>query len=972
MSLPHEIGELIERFDRNVDEYRSGQYNETQLRRDFLDPFFEALGWDVNNQKGYGEAYRDVVHEDAIKIGGHTKAPDYGFYAGPARKFFVEAKKPSVNVKRDMAAAFQLRRYGWSAKLPLSILTNFDEFAVYDCRQLKPASSDGASTARILYYTYKDYAEKWDEIAGVFSRDAVWKGSFDKYAEQKKGRRGTAEVDDAFLEEIESWRKTLASNIYLRNPELTTRELNFAVGLIIDRIIFLRICEDRGIEPDEQLKKLIAGKNVYAELLGVFYRADQKYNSGLFHFEEEKNRGEAPDTLTPKLTIDDKVLKDIFRNIYLPVSPYEFSVLPADILGQVYEQFLGKVIHLTAHRAEVQDKPEVRKAGGVYYTPTYIVAYIVENTVGKLCEGKTPKQVDKLRILDPACGSGSFLIGAYQYLLDWYHAWYVSDGADKHLKQLTKGASGEWHLTTAEKRRILLNNIYGVDIDSQAVEVTKLSLLLKVLEGESERSLAKQLTMLHERALPDLGSNIKCGNSLIGTDFYNEPEANDLDVEEMYRINPFDWNKGFPEIMKAGGFDAVIGNPPYDVMEKERDASSWPHTALSDYVRIREDYKYALGGKLNLFRFFIVQSLKLTSDAGQYGMIVPMALLADISCAQTRKHLIFSTNNLLADCFPQKDNSNRRVFKSAKLSTVIITANKSDTASEASAAITVKVYPWNSFDDPCRESTIKFEDMALLDPKNIPIPLVDARQWSICRKIHSRLGVMRLGDVQDFSVTRGEINQTIYRKYIVDDPAMARLLKGVEISRYRIREQLSQGHKEWFNEKKFLSNFAPKPVVKENRIATQRITGVDERLRIVATLIEPPAYFADSTNSIFLQPQSPYQYEYLLGLLNSWLFQWRFKLTSTNNNVGTNELESMPFPAVNFSNAADKARHDRMVEMVERMLSLHKQKAAARTDQEQTMIERRIEATDAQIDRLVYELYELTAEEIKIVEEATR
>jgi type I restriction-modification system DNA methylase subunit len=224
---------------------------------------------------------------------------------------------------------------------------------------------------------------------------------------------------------------------------------------------------------------------------------------------------------------------------------------------------LGKVIHLTAHRAEVQDKPEVRKAGGVYYTPTYIVAYIVENTVGKLCEGKTPKQVDKLRILDPACGSGSFLIGAYQYLLDWYRAWYVNDGADKHLKQLTKGASGEWHLTTAEKRRILLNNIYGVDIDFQAVEVTKLSLLLKVLEGESERSLAKQLTMLHERALPDLGSNIKCGNSLIGTELYEYREMNLFGDDELDRINPFDWNKGFSEIIKAGGFDAVIGNPPY-------------------------------------------------------------------------------------------------------------------------------------------------------------------------------------------------------------------------------------------------------------------------------------------------------------------------------------------------------------------------------------------------------------------------
>jgi hypothetical protein len=151
--VPHEVSELIERFDRNVEEYRSGRYNETQLRRDFIDPFFEALGWDVNNKKGYAEAYRHVVHEDAVKVGGHTKAPDYGFYVGDMRKFFVEAKKPSVNIKLNVEPAFQLRRYGWSAKLPLSILSSFDEFAVYDCRSLKPANTDRASTARI-YHSY--------------------------------------------------------------------------------------------------------------------------------------------------------------------------------------------------------------------------------------------------------------------------------------------------------------------------------------------------------------------------------------------------------------------------------------------------------------------------------------------------------------------------------------------------------------------------------------------------------------------------------------------------------------------------------------------------------------------------------------------------------------------------------------------------------------------------------------------------
>jgi hypothetical protein len=282
-----------------------------------------------------------VIHEDAIKIGGCTKAPDYCFRIGGARQFFVEAKKPSVNVKDD--------------------------------------------------------------------------------------------VSPAFLKEIENWRDALARNLALRNPDLTQPELNFAVQRTIDRIIFLRICEDRGIETYGALMALLNGERAYKRLCEIFHRADERYNSGIFHFQKEKDRREAPDELTLGLQIDDKPLKEIIRNLYYPDSPYEFAVLSADILGQVYEQFLGKVIRLTSgHRAVVEDKPEVKKAGGVYYTPTYIVDYIVKNTVGKLLEGKTPKQAAKLRILDPACGSGSFLIGAYQYLLDWHRDWYVNDGPEKH------------------------------------------------------------------------------------------------------------------------------------------------------------------------------------------------------------------------------------------------------------------------------------------------------------------------------------------------------------------------------------------------------------------------------------------------------------------------------------------------------------------------------------------------------------
>ncbi len=630
MPAPKSIHNLIDTFERNIASYKSGNYNETQVRLEFINPFFEALGWDVRNTSGYAEAYKDVIHEYSQKTTDSVEAPDYCFRIGGTRKFFIEAKKPSVNLKDDIHPAFQLRRYAWSAKLPLSVLTDFEELAVYDCR-IPPKKNDKASTARVMYFNYKDYLEKWDEIESIFSREAILKGSFDKFAETNKSKRGTAEVDDTFLKVIEEWREFLARNIALRNENLSTRELNFAVQKTIDRIIFLRICEDRGIEEYGQLLSLLNGASVYKRLVQIFTRADEKYNSGLFHFEVEKERAESPDELTPHLEIDDKVLKEIIKHLYYPESPFEFSVLPADILGQVYEQFLGKVIRLTeGHHAVIDDKPEVKKAGGVYYTPTYIVKYIVENTLGKLLPvipGETKESADKeglprrsasrndivnntakLKVLDPACGSGSFLIEAYQYLLDWHLKYYTTvvganSNSPLHVKPgdslqinnhnndkgtnrrvastkelpIYQASNGEYRLTTAERKRILLNNIYGVDIDSQAVEVTKLSLLLKVLEGESDESLASQLKMFHERALPDLGENIKCGNSLIGPDFYddlfssnvgansNSPlqGSNELTDDERLRINVFDWKNEFKEIMSNGGFDVVIGNPPY-------------------------------------------------------------------------------------------------------------------------------------------------------------------------------------------------------------------------------------------------------------------------------------------------------------------------------------------------------------------------------------------------------------------------
>src|SRR5215212_7096369 len=423
MSVPGELHALVERFDHDRDSYRSGRYNEAQVRVDFINPLLGLLGWDVENREGRPEAYRDVVYEDRVKVGGGTKAPDYGFYAGGRRRFFLEAKKPSVDIAGDVAPAVQLRRYAWSARLPLSVLTDFEEFAVYDCR-FEPQKEDGPATARTDLFTYDRYAEAevWEKISSLFSREAVLSGSLEKYAEENRRRRGTETVDDVFLKEIESWREQLARSLALRNG-LNQRQLNYAVQMTIDRIIFLRMAEDRGIEEYGRLLKLTSGSHIYERLCDLFQEADDRYNSGLFHFQKEKGRLEDPDSFTLLLNLDDELLRRIIKGLYYPESPYEFGVLPVDVLGQVYEQFLGKVIRLeNGNKAVIEDKPEVRKAGGVYYTPTYIVDYIVEHTVGPLLEGKTPAQAATLRILDPACGSGSFLIGAYGFLLDWYQA----------------------------------------------------------------------------------------------------------------------------------------------------------------------------------------------------------------------------------------------------------------------------------------------------------------------------------------------------------------------------------------------------------------------------------------------------------------------------------------------------------------------------------------------------------------------
>jgi len=962
MAVPETIVELIERFDRNRASYKSDQYNEARLRIEFLNPFFEALGWDINNKQGYAEAYKDVIYEDAIKIGGATKAPDYCFRIGGTRKFFVEAKKPSINLKDASDPAFQLRRYAWSAKLPLSILTDFEEFAIYDCR-VKPDREDRAATARVVYVPYTDYVQRWDEIASIFSREAILKGSFDTYAEATKGKRGTTEVDTAFLQEIESWREMLAIHLAHRNKHLTQRELNFAVQMTIDRIIFLRICEDRGIEEYERLKALLKGSNVYKRLCTIFEEADDRYNSGLFHFQKEKENLEAPDTLTLSLVIDDKPLKDIFKRLYYPESPYEFSALPADVLGKVYEQFLGKVIRLnSSHQVTVEEKPEVRKAGGVYYTPHFIVEYIVQHTLGKLLEGKKPGvrgSASKLKIVDPSCGSGSFLIVAYQYLLDWHRDRYIEDGSEKHRKELYQGAGGQWLLTTQEKKRILLNNIYGVDIDPQAVEVTKLSLLLKVLEGESNQSLVAQLSLFKERALPDLDHNIKCGNSLIGSDIYEIHQLTLIDEEEQYRINAFDWISAFPQVFSNGdpGFDAIIGNPPYIFTRNQG----------IDERQKRYFYKHYKhqSSQLNTFGLFIEQGYTLLCEHGVLGFITPNNWLTIDTFAPLREFILQITSAV------KIVNILDKVFSDANVDTAIVLFEKDK--------------PTNLTISEMKGGTETFSRQVELTSINSPAYIIqisllkDTQNQQLLQRINScsqplsqfctvstGLKAYQTGKGKPPQTNR-EKEQRVFHTTVQRDSTYGRYLEGVDVRRYFLGwsgEYLSYG--DWLAEPRKSVPFAG------DRLLVRQIPAKPPYLVHGVFTNEP--FYNDINSMVIFSPVGQVSLKYLLGVINSRLLSVWFKamFDKLQRNIfpqfKVKELASFPIRPINFSDPSDRVRHNRMVELVERMLSLQKRLANAKIPQELAILQQQIAFTNQQIDRLVYELYGLTEKEINTVE----
>lgn len=587
-----ELQNLVERFQANIDFYKDSRnaYNEHSCRIEYIDPLLKVLGWDVANEKGLAPQYREVIAENYST---RTDRPDYTITLRGVPKFFVEAKKPAVDITKDAAPAVQTRKYGWNAKHRLAVLTNFEYLAIYDTCYIAH-EDDGCAVARYRLYHYTEYVEKIEEIARLIARDTVYSGDFDAYLDENFPATGgqTQQVDTFFLSQINEWRVALSNELYAQGGRYTSLEvLNDVVQEFINQIVFLRICEDKNLPLYHNLKyTIIDSAQLKSNLEELFRSADRRYNSGMFS---------GNDII---FDLSCEVIKDMIEGLYYPQSPYLFNIIEPNLLGKIYEMFLTEQLILLENNTIGLSQKKDCQNRSVVTTPTEIVKYMVDKALSKVCAGKTPAEILNISVADIACGSGIFLEEAFAFLQDYCVQWYMCNGQADHLIEI---GIDLYKLPLQEKKDILCSCIYGIDIDIHAVEVTKFSLLIKLIEDETSPSVAEVVPIL-----PDLGDNIQFGNSLV-----SQAELNGISGanHQMMEIVPFDWSA----INNGCGFDVIIGNPPY--VNTEGMHTLLPSAEVEIYKK-----KYKTSHKqFDKYFIFMEQAINKIRENGLVCYIVP-------------------------------------------------------------------------------------------------------------------------------------------------------------------------------------------------------------------------------------------------------------------------------------------------------------------------------------------------------------
>jgi type I restriction-modification system DNA methylase subunit len=906
------LSKLIERFEREYSSGRIKEYNEEATKTSFIQPFLkEVLGWNVNDRD-------EVSPEEKISHG----RVDYGLKVEGKIKIFIEAKPPRADLDRHIEQAVS---YGYNRKgVPFVLLTDFEELKLFDVT-VKPDSRNLRKGLKIDL-RWDSYLEQFDKIWWL-SRESVVKGELDQLLLVKPKER--VPVDKAILEDLTRWRESLAKDIFRDNselfhsgePEKDADYLKEITQKILDRIIFMRFCEDRRLVHSRSLKELFeertdtVGTNTMVFLKEEFRHYNIIFDSDLFR----------PQVWENSLAIDFKVMREIIEDTY---HPYQFDVIPLEVLGNIYEQYLGYTIRLTDHQLKYEIKPEVRKAGGVYYTPEYIVDYIVKNTVGKLLQELPPKKIRKLRILDPACGSGSFLIRAYEEMLNYYRNQKKGQTGSKEKQSQLKlrDKDTEPRLTIREKSQILREHIFGVDIDDQAVEVTKLSLMLKMLEGEHG--------MVHGRGiLPMLDKNIKCGNSLISGDTL---ELKKYFGDEWYKVKPFNWDEEFRSIMrKEGGFDVVIGNPPYGAELSEQEKK---------YIKV--NYKNKTKDSA---AFFLELAWRLSKN--KFSMIVPKTITFYSAWQSIREFLLNNANlYMLLD--------SGITFEEANYEQIVLCLEKDVT--------TRKVVIQRA--DPVKKYV---EPKKIVDDGIVPASYSRIANVIIFRGL-SEDEQKIIDKIDSHSIRLREICEDSFRGlYIPDDE----------------KEFLKRG--KW----KFVNKVPDVQRYKIDKIKMIDISHNGKYLKLAKRILQPRLFLKvlrgerlvayPDVNGEYLTTEKLvnfiitrdflYHYNALAGIINSKIPSFYIqrilfsRTTETSRVMDLIYSQYIPIPIINFSNRSQKKLHDDLVALVDVMLDLNKKIQTAKGSKKE-QIQRQIEKTDKEIDEIVYKLYGITEKERKIIE----
>lgn len=1001
------VNELCERFADDLSYYKSVEFDETSCRQRFIDPFFAALGWDVADEEKRGP-HANVVLEYSLRdderamradeaedervagalsergvVGGiGVRRPDYSFRIDGDRKFFVEAKRPSVEIGSPRPV-FQVKSYGWSAGTPVSILTDFEELLVFDCRYRPVLEEPLTGLIPEFRLNFRDYGANWDLLWDTFSREAVTAGSLVRYMEEAEDRTGQLPVDQAFLADLSRWRAALAKEFAAHNEHLDVWQLNEATQLTLDRLVFIRVCEDRRLEPSEVLRPLIDVDNAYAAFIKALEPLRLHYNGGLMD-----------PSFADELELPDAAFEHIIRGLYTPWSPYRFEVLGVEILGSIYERALGSIVALDDDRSvSIQLKPEVRKAGGVYYTPQWVVDEIVRLVIDPLIAGKAPRALAKFRVLDPACGSGSFLLGAYARLIAHYEAYYTKHPTVDRSKHYAD-SEGVHRLTADARAGVLQRHIFGVDVDPAAVEVTMMSLYLKSLESDAPEFVRSQM-QISGAILPSLASNIRAGNSLVSTDFYAQPQLVDsLDGFEEHRLRPFKWQsdtEGFGRVLDDGGFSVVIGNPPYFSLDAVYGAGH----AVPAYLK--SAYEDVWLDKGDIYYYFLRKAAELANE--RLGFIVSRAFLAADRAQKLRAWL--GANTRLLDLI---DFDGFMVFADASIATTIAAFDTSESHESATVdvcrlrtgrlstgevieGVRTRSAPFEVFERSAElgESAWHFPNPHEHDLYK-RIDAVGDHLETLC---HLGQG-MQTGANGVFGVTTTEIaehglptdllkrrarNSEIASFYLA--PGDDSLLYLEDIARY---EDLPKPVRMYLelpaNRKKLEGRAAYKrgncdwwrytwPLSKEyyghSRLVCPYRAG---HLRFVLDNGFNWLSLTDTTVA-FPNGSLPEDPRYLLALLNSRLLTFRFrgmaKLTGENMwEAFDNSIGELPIRRIDFEDAEDRSRHEAIVHLSSELeaSSLQANEGLSRADR--SLGARRTEGLIDQLDEFVLDLYDIT------------